>query len=457
MIKRILFINAVAKSQTGLQHLGLGYLVSSLRQHFGNDAFEFKIIDTDVEKTIHDWQPEIVGITVVSENWGIAVEYSGIAKGAGCIVIVGGEHVTALPETMTRNMDIAVIGEGEQTIVEIMEYYCDTKPLGYGDINGIAFWHTYHGESIVVSNPPREIIQNLDTLPFPARDLMPHNGTETMLTARGCPYRCVFCASSHYWGKLRFFSPEYVVAEIKELVETYHAKHIEILDDLFIADKARFVEIVRLLGQAGILGKVDFLVQTRANLMDSETASLLKRMNAITVWMGLESGCPRTLDYLKGQSVTLEDNVRAIKALVGVGIRPNGFFIIGSPTETKEEVLQTLDFIRRSQLNTFQIHLLLPFPGTPVWDYAMRRGLVSNDMDWQRLAMGQGDNAKDAIILSEVLTRDEIFALYKLFLEEKTRRKVLKFLHNPLLGFQYSREIVSVIRRLLTGKNLFNQ
>jgi anaerobic magnesium-protoporphyrin IX monomethyl ester cyclase len=430
---KILFVNAVNTAyqiQGYLPPLGLGYLAASIRQHFGKDYFDIKIIDRNVEETIQEWQPEIVGITSVSENWNIAKRYAKIANANHAVVIVGGMHVSALYETMTEDMHTAIIGEGELAICDILE------------LGTILY---------------REPIDNLDELPMPARDLFPHNGIEHIFTARGCPYRCTFCASSRYWSKLRYFSPEYVVREISELVNIYHARHIEIWDDLFIADKKRLFDIAIQLDVAGITKQVDFICQARANLMNEHTVETLKAMNVVSVGMGLESGCARTLEYLKGHSVTVEDNKRAIELLRKHGLKACGSFIIGSPQETRAEILQTLDFIKQSDLASFDVHLLTPLPGTPVWDYALSRGLVSNDMDFSRLGMAHGDNIDNSIILSETMERDELKELYGMFMQEKQRRKVRNVMRNPLLLVQYAGEAKGVVKRVLSGKSPFSQ
>jgi magnesium-protoporphyrin IX monomethyl ester (oxidative) cyclase len=181
------------------------------------------------------------------------------------------------------------------------------------------------------------------------------------------------------------FSAEYVVNEIKYLYDTYDVTFISFYDDLFIADIPRLKKIVALLKEYNLLGKIKFSCSCRANLITPETSELLKKLNVVSVAMGLESGCKNTLKFLKGNTVSVDDNKKAIKLLTDAGIFANAAFIIGSPQETKEEMMETYNFIKKSKLYFFDTYFLTPMPGTPIWEYAKNKGLVSDDMDWERL------------------------------------------------------------------------
>ncbi|MBI2266386.1 MAG: radical SAM protein [Armatimonadetes bacterium] len=142
---------------------------------------------------------------------------------------------------------------------------------------------------------------------------------------------------------------------------------------------------------------------------------LLAEMNVVSVGMGLESGSQRVLQYLKGKNSGIEENRSAIRMLKKYKIAANASFIMGCPDETREEILETLDFIKKSDLDLFDVYVLTPFPGTPTWTYALERGLVSEEMDWDRLNVTFASHHKKAIILSEVLTREELHRLFQEF------------------------------------------
>jgi len=278
-----------------------------------------------------------------------------------------------------------------------------------------------------------------------------------MFTSRGCYYRCTFCASSRFWDKVRFFSAEYVVNEIKYLIKKYDVEQIGFWDDLFTADKKRVKQIFELLKKEDILGNVSFSCNVRSNLVNNEIVQLLKQMNVKSVGMGLESGSPITLEYLKGRNISIKDHIKAIKTLKKYGIKPHTSFIIGSPKESREEILQTFRFIKENQLDSFDIYVLTPFPGTPVWDYAKERNLVSEDMDWDILNVNFGENHDNAIILSEKLTKDEIYKLFLLFANEKRKIMIKRALRNPLNLLRNPKSLLKALTKILSGKPLIER
>jgi len=425
---KFLFINPIDSSkvvETCFPSLGLGYIASALRRKFNN--IQFKVIEDNVVREIANWQPDIVGITSVSQYYNRAKMYAGIAKDFGLPIIIGGTHISALPDTLTNNMDVAIIGEGEDTIVDLMEVYYEygrfPKPA-LSDINGIAF--KQDGE--LITTQPRQLIEPLDDIDMPYRDMLKIDRATSMFSSRGCPYRCTFCFSSRYWQKVRFFSAEYVAYEIEVLYKKYGANRISFLDDLFIANKKRLANIIRILAANDLLGKISFICNVRSNLVDDEMASMLQSLNTELVGIGMESGCQPTLEYLKGRgNITVEDHIRAIKMLRKYNINSHPSFIIGSPYEDREAIMETIKFIKDNKITSFEAYVLIPFPGTPVWDYAESRGLVSNNMDWDRLGCDFSINP-NPVILSEKLSYNEIAGFYKQLTDRRDMYIKLKWI-----------------------------
>lgn len=431
---RILFIVATdttKKIQMYYPPLGIGYMISVMRQKFGNDAIEFRVINSDLEKNIIEFKPDIVGISSVTMNYNIAKEHAKVAKAHGIPVLIGGYHISYIPESMTEDMDIGVIGEGELTICELIDMFMRKKSFDaseLGKINGIV----YRDSGELKTTQKRESIKVLDDIPLPARDVLEKGDMSYMFTSRGCPYRCAFCSSTRFWNSVRLFSAEYVFNEIKFLIENYDAKNIHFYDDLFIINRQRIKDLLRLLKEHGYLGKVQFSGAGRANLIDEEMAMLLRDIGFKAVSMGLESANEETLNYLKGGTVTVADNVRAVCLIKKYGMRVHGSFIIGAPKETRESIMDTFNFIKKNDLDEIFINILTPLPGTPLWDYEESRGLVSNDMDWDKLKLKFADDYENAIIVSEVLSREELIKIFKMFLQEERRRWLYRLVKSGL-------------------------
>ena len=435
MIK-LLFINAInpeSEIETRYTPLGILYLSASLKKAFPAGTFEIKLVNKDIEKNLRSFRPDIVGITAVSQNFNYAIRHAKIAHRYGLPVIVGGIHISIIPECLTEDMNIGCIGEGELTILELMTNFLEHKnflPDKLAKINGIIFWK--NGKRI--KTPHRTVIREMDQIiPHPDRTLEGPVKHAYVFSSRGCPYRCVFCASSRYWNQVRFFSPEYVFAEIENLVNKSGAKMISFYDDLFVANKKRLHDIAILMEQSGLAKKVKFTCSCRSNMVSEDVVADLKQMGVVSVGLGLESGNPRVLNYLKGRTVTVEDNQRAVKLLTSAGIKANASFIIGSPDETETEMMDTYEFIRKSKLSFVDIYVLTPYPGTPVWDSAKSRGLVSDDMDWGKLNVNFEVTHPNAIILSKTVNRRRLYQIYKKFRRQRLVRNIRSLITHPML------------------------
>lgn len=433
MVKILLasVIHPTSEVERRYPDLGLGYLAATLRQEFGTEI-DIRIVDKDYRKALTEYQPDLVGLRSVSQNYNEAKKIAQMAHQAQIPVLMGGIHITALPQSLDRHMTLGCLGEGEETIVELVSLFIDKGKLPLSDIAkipGVCFWD---GDELMFS-PPRPRIANLDVIPFPARDLLPIKSHTYMFTSRGCPYRCRFCASSAYWNKLRFFSADYVVNEIGTLVEDYKVKFITFYDDMFISDVGRLKEIAAALDRSGLLKKVKFSCSCSAPNITDEVARILKEMNIVSVGMGLESGSDKTLGYLKGKAFSVKKNRDALEILKKHRITGNASFVIGSPDETLDDIMETYRFIRESPVYLVDVYVLTPYPGTAIWDYALSQGLVSNEMDWGRLNVNFEVSNQNAILLSKQLTRQEIIDVYKKFRRQRLGRNLKNIWWHPFL------------------------
>ncbi len=427
----VLFVDAIdtaSKVQRAVRPLGLGYLSAVVKQRFGAGSVQFHVAIEDIERRINEISPDIVAITSTSQNFDVARAHAAVAKQANVTTLIGGYHITMMPELLSEDMDVGVLREGEETFVELIAAYLEQdglrKPEVLRGIPGIVF---RDGDAIVRTKP-RPPIEPLDTLPFPDRDLL---GREhrIMITSRGCPYRCVYCASTRFWRGVRMFSPEYIVREISHLHDRYGMRHITLFDDLFIVDKERVRRLVELIRSARLHKRVSLNCLATANLVDDEIAELLRKMNVRRVGMGLESGSERILKSLKGKHASVEANRNAVRTLARHGLEIEGAFVIGAPDETEQDMLDTLRFVQENPLDLFEVYLLTPYPGTPLWDHAIERGLVSPNMPWNRLNSDFAREPEEAIFLCERTSRERTHEIYLRLLRERptrTRKKIIQ-------------------------------
>jgi radical SAM superfamily enzyme YgiQ (UPF0313 family) len=337
--------------------------------------------------SIDDFQDcDVLAISSTSQDYGVAQKIALAAKkdNPKVITVLGGHHVSYLPESMSEQFDIGVIGEGEETFSELVPALLNGSDIG--QIPGLAFHH----EGRVIVTTPRGYINPINTIPMPYRD---YYGRVYMMSSRGCPYNCSFCTAKVFWGKTRFFSAPYVVAEIEHLVFHMGANpHIEIYDDLFVADRKRFEEIICLLEKKGYTDKASYSFTVRANMVDDDLCRQINRFSSVGVCFGAESGSDRVLKLMnKGSTVAI--NQRALDLLHKYDIKTACSFIVGWPTETEEEVRNTYEFISRNTAEGKHppqavVNILMPMPGTGVWEQAVKTGVIpKHGFDWDRLGI----------------------------------------------------------------------
>ena len=428
--------------------VGLGYLKSYLEATV--EDVEVLIIDDII--AIEKEGIDIIGLSAISQDYGRAIEKARLIKEEyGIPIIIGGYHITMLPSTLAPEFDAGVLGEGEKTISELAELFKATKALPAADLKRIPGLAFRDDENLVITEP-RQLISPLDTIPFPDRAAYRKPWQSIgVFSSRGCPYKCEFCCSTRFWKKTRYFSPEYVVAEISAIAEEFpEERTIGFCDDLFVGNRKRLKDIVRLLEREGYSKSISFTCNVRANLVDDELCELLLRCGVKQVTFGLESANERVLKQLKCNTITVDTCQNAIDVLSKHGIPTHCTYIIGTPNETESEARDTFEFVLdnvdNGKLADGICSIMCPLPGTPMWDYARKEGFVSETMDWSRLSYYIWGRMFDVVSVDEWIEKrkranatyitpaveeDEIFELLREY-DHKISEAKLRRMENEL-------------------------
>jgi anaerobic magnesium-protoporphyrin IX monomethyl ester cyclase len=382
--------------------LGTMYAASWLRQHGYNVA----LFDAMLAESLDEWavaldahEPQYAIIYEDNFNYlskmcllrmrEAAFKMIEMAKSRGCIVIMCGADVTDhFSEYLKKGADYCLLGEGEETLLELLNRLSAGRDAG--QIIGLASRHTI--------NPSRRPdITDLDKFPFPAWDLvniqkykkiwLEHHGyfSMNMVTTRGCPYHCNWCAKPIWGQRYNSRSPENVVAEIKWLKETFTPDHIWFADDI-LGLKPNWIEkFANLLREEDAV--IPFKCLQRADLVNEKTAARLAKAGCKTVWLGAESGSQKILDAMeKGDKV--EDIYQAAKLLRENGIEVGFFLQFGYPGEAWDDVQKTLKMVRECMPDDIGISVSYPLPGTKFYNSVkLELGEKQNWVDSDDLAM----------------------------------------------------------------------
>ncbi|MGB7533072.1 MAG: radical SAM protein [Halobacteriota archaeon] len=362
-----------------ITHLGIEYIAAYLIQQGIVSEDEIRIVDTLDEAL--EFKPDILGVSSTSQVISYAKEFAKKSKEkVGCLTVLGGYHITAIPKMLPNEFDIGVLGEGEITFAEIVSLFkANRLPEALSQIKGICY--RQNGENII--NEPRELIKDLDSLPLPYR----HNKylkEVPIFTSRGCPYNCIFCASHGFWrGKYRKRSADSVVSEIVHLVNSYSSNRIVInmWDDLWMADKTRFQKMVQKLVALRIPEKTSFMGFCRSNLIYEEEIKLLKKLNYKSIRFGAETGSEPLLTRLKGNNISIADHQRVIDLCQKYKMPCGASFMFGVPGETKEDLEATIAFLRKNKEKLYidGFYFFNPIPGTEIWKEMKSKKIISDE------------------------------------------------------------------------------
>jgi len=379
-----------------LPPLGIGYIAAVLEKNdFPVKIIDCRPLDITVEQLIEELKnekPHIIGITATVLEANRAIEISKILKKElpNTLLVIGGPHFTSMPvETLKDSaFDIGVYAEGEITFLELANTIEEAKnkkikSLNLAEIKGLYYKNK---ERRIFFTGMREYIQDLDSLPFPARHLYPplnkyHPVPASyikfplghLMSSRGCPNQCIFCDRKVFGNKYRARDSKKVVDEIEELIKVYGAKEIKFFDDTFTLNPNRVIEICNEMEKRNI--KVPWSCLTRANTVSEELFRKMKKAGCWQVAFGLESGDQRMLNIMK-KGITVEQNELAVKWAKKAGLNVRAFFVIGMPGETMESIERTIKFAKRLPLDVVTFYSLTLYPGNELYEIVKKEGKI---------------------------------------------------------------------------------
>ncbi len=392
----------VSKEYVSLQYpINLGYIASVLIEN----SYDIKMVDFNVINPkklpyfISKYQPDLVGLTTMTSSIynvkRIVSEIKRINK--KIITVLGGIHASALPvQTMKeiKDLDYLIFGEGEKTIVELVECIINKKRLN--SVNGIVF----RKKGKIIKNRPRALIENIDTIPFPARDLLPmelyskrhvSKGFSRkdikiieIITSRGCPNNCIFCASRlNYGHRLRFRSYKNITNEIKECIEKYGITHISIEDDTFTINRNLVVKLCDFFNKKNLTWNCN----ARVNTVDYDLLKIMVKSGCKKISFGIESGNAEILKKIK-KGITLPQTIKTVRNAKKAGIRyVECTFMIGSHIdETLDQVYDTFKLIYKLMPDIIMVSIMCPYPGTEIYKMMVDKKYLDKNPDWSQFS-----------------------------------------------------------------------
>lgn len=388
--------------------LGLLYLAAYLRENNKDvailDAYQGKssvpdsdgffrsgLSDQEIEEKINKHSPDVVGITCMFSIFSkgahdVAKVVKKVSK--DILVVFGGVHSSSFTDLVLsdKNVDMVVLGEGEETLLEIVEKLETKKPL-----TGIQSTAVKNNGTLL-SHPHRPLIKDLDTLPIPARDLLDmstylndtyrNNFSMTpprlnIITSRGCPFNCVYCGIHTVWrNKYRTHSPKKVGEELENLVKNYGVREVAFMDDNLTFDKDRIREICDEI----IRRKLDIKWCTPNGVaiwtLEKSLLNKMKESGCYKLTFGIETGSKKTQKFIRKSYIDLEKSKEVIKYCNKIGLWTHSAFIIGFVNETKEDIEETLEYAINSDLDIASFFIATPFPGTDLFKIYQEEGLI---------------------------------------------------------------------------------
>lgn len=369
--------------------------IGSLAAYFISQGKQVKILDENIIPVNYDLLdncvkdaslPYIFGISCLTAGIGRAYQLAKMLKSRypDSKIIFGGIHPTVLPEEVLKSgyVDIVVRREGEEILDSLYTLIKNRKD--YLTVNGISFLNN----RTIVHNPDAPL-PLLDSLPqFPYHLFENHSDRYNfgfIASSRGCPYNCIFCSQRAISGRMyRYFSPEKVMELLNILINKYKQKFITFIDDDFVANKERTKKLCTLIYENKFNQKAKFDCQTRGDSLTPEILEYLKMAGFRTINIGIETASERLMKLLNKRE-TVQDNIYAVKLAKKFGFQVSATFILGLPTETKEERWQAYKLAKELDLNYVRFNNATPYPGTELYEIAKRENRLNPGENWENL------------------------------------------------------------------------
>lgn len=357
--------------------LGVGYVAAVLRDAGHQvsllDPEPLGMSDEAIKEYLKSKEPDLVGISSATANFKGAIRMAHLAKEvSNPVTVIGGVHASALPLETLRDypeFDLVAIGEGEETMGELCSHL-ETEREALPDIKGIA----YRDNGRLEKTQPRPLIQNLDQLPFPAREMVDLNlyrpqvhlyrgrKSATILTSRGCPALCTFCATTVTMGnRFRKHSPEYVLSEIRHLITDYGIQDFVIVDDTFTIDRQRAMAICNQIIEQRL--DIGWFCFARVDNATVELYETMKKAGCFSMFFGIESADPQVLKNIK-KGATVDQARYALRMANKIGFKTEAGFMLGNPGDTRESIKKTISLARELNPVIASFNIMTPFPGT---------------------------------------------------------------------------------------------
>ena len=356
------------------------------------DAEALKYTYEDTARDILSHKPGLIGITTTTPSFGIISKL--VARIHEVVhdipIILGGPHATGTPETtvVVPGVTAAVIGEGELTLLEIVNKI--ERNLTLTGVKGLAY-QSPNGQ--IIRTEPREPIKDLDSLPLPARDLLPMQlyyspptkslggaRIANIVSSRGCPFHCTFCLSDMMWGRrYRQRSVDKVIEEIEDCINKYGCDEINFNDDLFTADKKRLKGFCKQIIEKRI--NIRWVAMSRPDYIIPDVLEIMREAGCRKIAMGLESGSDQVLKCMN-KRMDPNKSIEAVKMIKEAGIAVGAAFVLGHIGETEKTIGETIAFAKKLNPDTVAFYQASPYPGTEFYRMAKELNYIRKDAQW---------------------------------------------------------------------------